>query len=167
MIANGNYLLIVETNHNSVLRVDPNSGEVVRVFDLSVEDPAPIILSRHGNDFYLGGFDGLIQTFDYSWGPVTTYDSGYSAIVNMLFYQNSIHLLEPFAPETPWTPETGRVLRRNRDGSRDILACGLNFPIGMVRKGNNLYVSTNSFGSGPVAGLGNIVVIRLPGEETE
>ena len=164
MIAYGSQLLIVETNHNSVLQVDPKTGEVVRLYDLSVEDPAPIIVDRHGNDFYLAGFDGLIQTFDHEFKPVTTFDSGYSAIVNILFYQNTIHLLEPFAPDTPWTPDTGRVIRRNRDGSRTLLACGLNFPIGMVRKGNDLYVSTNSFGNGPVEGFGQIVRIHLTGD---
>jgi hypothetical protein len=146
------------------LRVDPSNGEIVRLYDLSIEDPAPIILAREGNDFYLAGFDGLIQTFERGWNPVSTFDSGYSAIVNILVYQNNIHLLETFAPETPWTPETGRVVRRNRDGSRDIVACGLNFPIGMVRKSNELYVSTNSFGNGPVENLGQVVRIRLHGE---
>lgn len=164
MLVDGNHLLVVETNHNSVLRVDPRNGEISRLHDLSIQDPAPIILARKGNDFYLGGFDGLIQTFDGVGGSVSTYDEGYSAIVNMLFYQNNIHLLETFAPETPWTPETGRVLRRNRDGSRDIIACGLNFPIGMVRDGNDLYVSTNSFGNGLIEGLGQIVRIRLRGD---
>jgi hypothetical protein len=167
MLVDGNHLLVVETNHNSVLRVDPSNGEIVRLYDLSIEDPAPIILARKGNDFYLAGFDGLIQTFDRSGSPVSSFDSGYSAIVNMSVYQNNIHLLETFAPETPWTPESGRVVRRNRDGSRDIVACGLNFPIGMVRKGNDLYVSINSFGNGPVEGLGQIVRISLNGQGGE
>jgi hypothetical protein len=70
-------------------------------------------------------------------------------------------LLETFAPETPWTPNTGRVIHRTADGSRTVLACGLNFPIGMARRGNELYVSTTSYGQGPVAGLGQIVRIRL------
>ena len=150
-----------------MLRVDPISGNVTRLHDLSIQDPAPIVLARKGNDFYLGGFDGLIQKFDRSFGSVSTFNSGYSAIVNMLFYQNRIHLLETFAPETPWTPETGRVLQRNADGSRKVIACGLNFPIGMVRKGNDLYVSTGSYGNGLVEGLGQIVRIRLSGSDGE
>src|SRR5690606_28752320 len=76
-------LLIVETNHNSVLEVDPITGDVRRLLDLSVQDPAPIILGRKGNDFFLGGFDGLIQTFGVSFTSVTTFDQAYGAIANL------------------------------------------------------------------------------------
>jgi len=162
LLVDGNQLLVVETNHSSVLRVNPTTGAITRLYDLSVQDPAPIILIRKGHDFYLGGFDGLIQTFDRGFGPVTTFDQGYSAIVGLLFIRNRLHVLETFAPETPWTPDTGRVLRRNRDGSRDVIACGLNFPIGMARKGRDLFVSTVSYGQGPVEHLGQIVRIQLP-----
>jgi len=162
LLVDGNNLLVVETNHNSVLRVNRRTGAITRLYDLSVQDPAPIVLIRKGRDFYLGGFDGLIQTFDRHFGPVTTFDQGYSAIVGLLFVRNRLHVLETFAVETPWTPGTGRVVRRNRDGSRDLIACELNFPIGMAKKHGELYVSTVSYGHGPVEGLGQIVRIGLP-----
>jgi DNA-binding beta-propeller fold protein YncE len=161
MLADGNKLYVVETNHNSVLRVNPRSGAIARLYDLSVQDPAPIILVRRGLRFYLGGFDGLIQTFDRRFGPVRTFDEGYGPIVDIAFADGRIHVLETFAAETPWTPGTGRVVRRNRNGSRSVLACGLDFPIGMARKGDELFVSTVSYGQGPVEGLGQIVRIPL------
>lgn len=161
MMVSGNKLLVVETNHNSVLEVDPVSGSVTRVLDLSVQDPAPIILDRKGNDLFLAGFDGLIQNFSTGFGPVTTFDSGYSAIVNLHIRGNDMFVLETFAPETPWTPDTGRVIHRDKRGNRNVIACGLNFPIGMARRGNELFVSTVSYGQGPVAGLGQIVRVRL------
>ena len=160
MIVHGDKLLVVETNHNSVLEFDPLSGSVSRLLDLSVQDPAPIILGRKGNDLYLAGFDGLIQSFS-SLNPVTTFDQDYSAIVNLHIRGNDMYVLETFAPDTPWTPGTGRVIHRAGDGTRTVIACGLNFPIGMTRRGNELFVSTASHGQGPVAGLGQIVRVRL------
>lgn len=160
MMVRGSKLLVVETNHNSVLEVDPISGTVTRLLDLSVQDPAPIILGRKGNDFFLAGFDGLIHTFSNS-THVSTFDQGYSAIVNLQTRGNDMFLLETFARNTPWTPDTGRVIHRDKNGNRTVIACGLNFPIGMTRRGNELFVSTASHGQGPVTGLGQIVRIRL------
>jgi hypothetical protein len=161
MLAYRNKLYVVETNHNSVLRVDPRTGAIERLYDLSVQDPAPIVLLRRGGHFLLGGFDGLIQSFDRDFGPIETFDEGYGPIVEMTFAGGRIHVLETFAPDTPWTPGTGRVIRRNRNGSRSTIACALDFPIGMARKGGELFVSTVSYGQGPVAGLGKIVRIPL------
>ena len=161
MLVHGDKLLVVETNHNSALEVDPLSGTVTRVLDMSVQDRAPIILGRKGNDFFLAGFAGLIQTFGANYGDVTTFDEDYSAIVNLHIRGNDKYILETFAPETPWTPDTGRVVHRSGDGIRNVIACGLNFPIGMARRGNELFVSTTSYGQGPVAGLGQIVRVRL------
>ena len=81
-----------------------------------------------------------------------------------------LYLLETFAPETPFAPDTGRIVRRNPDGSRTPIATGLNFPIGMAKRpgwgrqrdyGLALYVTTVSYGQGPVEGLGRIVRIGL------
>ena len=161
MMVHGGKLVVVETNHNSVLEIDPASGSVTRMLDLSVQDPAPIILGRKGNDLFLAGFDGLIQMFGTSFGSVSTFDQDYSAIVNLHIRGNDMYVLETFAPEMPWTPDTGRVIHRSFDGSRNAIACGLNFPIGMARRGNELFVSVTSYGQGPVTGLGQIVRVRL------
>jgi hypothetical protein len=161
MLAHDDKLYVVETNHNSVLRVNPRTGSVTRIYDLSIQDPAPIILMRRHRRFFLGGFDGLIQTFDRRFGPVRTFDQGYGPIVEMTSFRDRIHVLETFALETPWTPGTGRVVRRNKDGSRSLIACALDFPIGMARKGHELFISTVSYGQGPVEGLGQIVQVKL------
>jgi hypothetical protein len=164
MLAHQGRLYVVETNHNSVFRVDPQTGEIVRLYDLSEADPAPIVLLRRGRRFLLGGFDGLVQTFGPRFGPIGTFDEGYGPIVEMTFARGRLHLLETFALETPWTPGTGRVVRRNHDGSRTVVACALDFPIGMARRGKDLFISTVSYGQGPVAGLGKVVKVRLSAE---
>ena len=166
LLAVGDLLYVVETNHNSVLRVDPRTGSVSRLYDLSVQDPAPIVLTRRGHTFYLGGFHGLIQAFDRRLGPVTTFDEGYGPIVDMSLDRHRLYVLETFAAESPWEPGTGRVVRRDGDGRRNVVASGLNFPIGMASPGGRhygraLYISTVSYGQGPVKGLGRIVRVRL------
>jgi hypothetical protein len=164
MLADGDRLLVVETNHNSVLQVNPKTGAIRRIFDLSVEDPAPIVLTEKGDRFYLGGFDGLIHTFTRhgrGFGPIRQIGSGFGPIVEMSFVRGRFHLLETFGLETPWTPGTGRIVRDDEEHGQSVVACGLDFPIGMTRKGNHLYVSTVSYGQGPVEGLGQIVRIDL------
>ena len=132
MLAVGDKLYVVETNHNSVLRVNPRHRlRSRRVYDLSVQDPAPIILVRSGSRFLLGGFDGLIQTFSDRFGPVRTFDEGYNPITDLAFADGRLHVLETFSGE-PFSPDSGRVVRRRHDGARKVLASGLNFPVGMA-----------------------------------
>lgn len=166
MLAVGDDLYVVETNHNSVLRVDPRTGAITRLYDLSFQDPAPIMLISRGNSFYLAGFDGLVQTFTHRLGPVSTLDDGFSPIVDMGFVGGRLHLLETFASDTPFTPNTGSLVRRDGNGGATVIASGLNFPIGMAMSrghgyGSSLYVSTVSYGQGPVEGLGQVVRIEL------
>ncbi len=158
----GDRLYVVETNHNGILRVNPRSGSIHHLYDLSIQDPAPIILTRRAGRFFLGGFDGLIQTFDDRLRPVETFDEGYGPIVELTFARHGLFVLETFALDAPFTPNTGRVVRRDWDGRRTVIASGLNFPIGMAYDGGrHLYVSTVSCGQGPVEGLGQILRIRL------
>jgi hypothetical protein len=161
--AHGRYLYVVETNHNSVLRVDPTTGTISRMYDLSEQDPAPIVLARKGNTYYLGGFRGEIQTFGHKFGAIQTFDEGFGPIVELEFAKGRLHVLETFGADTPWTPETGQVIRRESDGARTTIADGLDFPIGMAQgPGGALYVSTKSFGQGEgVEGAGEIVRIDL------
>jgi hypothetical protein len=161
LLAVGDKLYIVDTNHNGVLRVNPKTGSVRRIYDLSTTDPAPIKLIHRRGRFLLGGFHGLIQRFDDRFGPVETFDSGYGPIVDMAFAHRRLYLLETFAPEAPWSLDTGRIIRRNRDGSRTVIASDLPTPIGMVRRRGALYVSTFSWGRGTVRGLGKIIRVGL------
>jgi hypothetical protein len=160
MLAVGNRLLVVETNHNSILSVNPRTGHIERLHDLSVQDPAPTILTKYRNGFLLGSFDGLIDRLNLWFDPPRSFDSGYGPIVELLSIGRHIYVLETFGATTPFTPDTGSVIRRDRFGRRTVIASGLNFPIGMARQGDGLYVSTVSYGQGAVEGLGQIVRIH-------
>ena len=53
MIAHGKYLYVVETNRGMLLRVDPRTGAIKRVYDMSIDSAEhnPIVMTRRGNDF--------------------------------------------------------------------------------------------------------------------
>jgi DNA-binding beta-propeller fold protein YncE len=172
MIAVGHTLYVVETNHNSILRIDPESGEITRIRDLSVQDPAPISMVRQGKDFYLGSFDGLVQKFQSRFGPVKTIEAGFGGIVDLTFIKGWLYVLETSSPETPFAPHDGSVFRIEQDGRRTVIASKLHFPVGLAPHpaGDALYVSTVGYGQGlvdgqPPEGQGQIVRIELENDE--
>jgi len=161
MVAVGRYLYVVETNHNSILRVNPRNGHIDRLHDLSAIDPAPIRIIRKGDDALISTFDGDILKMNLFRGPVKFLQSGYNPLVDLLHFRGRLYLLETFT--VPWTPETGRVIRRNRDGSSTEIVTGLNFPMGLEEWRGDLFVSNNSYGQLGVAGTGQILRINCRG----
>ena len=111
MVAVGPALYVVETNHNSILRIDPESGEITRIRDLSVQDPAPISMVRKGASFDLGSFDGLVQMFHGRFGPVKTIEEGFGGIVDLTFIGRRLYVLQTSSPETPFAPNDGSIFR--------------------------------------------------------
>jgi hypothetical protein len=163
MMTDGNWIYIVEANHNSILRINPDTGAIERIHDLSVQDPAPTTMARQGNRIYLGAFDGLILTYNRPGGAVTTMDQGYGGIVDLATVGTSIYVLETSSAETPFAPNNGSLIRRDKNGNRTVLASQLNYPVGMAHsfREKALYVSTVGFGQGTTEGLGQIVRINL------
>jgi hypothetical protein len=158
MVAVGPFLYVVETNHNSILRVNPMTGHIRRLHDLSELDPAPIRIIRKGDAALIGTFDGDLLKMSLFGGPVRFLQSGLNPVVDLAHFGGRLHLLETFT--VPWTPETGRVIRRDKDGSTAEVATGLNLPMGLAKWRGDLYVSHNSYFNGPVEGTGEIVRIR-------
>jgi DNA-binding beta-propeller fold protein YncE len=174
MIVVGHDLYAVETNHNSILRIDPESGVITPIRDLSVQDPAPISMVREGEHFYLGSFDGLVQKFKSQSGPVRTIEEGFGGIVDLTFIERQLHVLETSSPETPFAPNESSVFRIEKNGRRTVIASELNFPVGLARHpdGEALYVSTVGYGQElvdgqPPEGLGKIVRIALEDDEAK
>jgi hypothetical protein len=140
-----------------VLRVDPATGSVEHLYDMSVKDPAPIRIMQRGASALIGTFDGDVLKAGLARRSVNVLQSGFNPVVDLVDFAGRLHLLEPFT--VPWTPETGRVIRREPNGSVTEIAAGLNFPMGLAEWGGDLYVSHNSFFQGPVQGTGEIVKI--------
>ena len=159
MVALGDRLFyVVETNHNSILRIDPKTGDVERLQDLSVLDPAPIRIIRRGGHALVGTFDGDLLGLKLPQARrIRFLQSGFNPIVDLTELRGRLHLLETFT--VPWTGGTGRVIRRDRDGDVTEVAAGLNFPMGLAAWGGDLYVSHNSYFQGPMEGTGEIVKV--------
>jgi hypothetical protein len=158
MVAVGRHLYVVETNHNSILRVDPRTGSIERIHDLSVLDPAPIRIIRRGVHALIGTFDGDLLRMGLLRPQVTFLQSGFNPLVDLADVGGRLHLLETFT--VPWTGDTGRVIRRDAGGSSTEVASGLNFPMGLAEWRGDLYVTQNSYFQGPVPGTGQVVRIR-------
>jgi hypothetical protein len=58
MIAIGRYLYVVETNRGFLLRVDPRTGVIEELYDMSIDDREhnPIVMTERGNHFFVGTF---------------------------------------------------------------------------------------------------------------
>jgi hypothetical protein len=161
MAAVGPYLYVVETNHNSILKVNPRTGEIRRLHDLSVADPAPIRIVRSGDRALIGTFDGDILELSLRRSDVKFVQSGFNPLVDLAFIRGRLHLLEPFT--VPWTPGTGRVIRRGRDGAPKDVVTGLTFPMGLAEWHGDLFISNNSFGQGGLGGGGQLLKIDCRG----
>jgi hypothetical protein len=95
---------------------------------------------------------------------VRTVEAGFGPITDLVFADGRLHVLETFSGE-PFSADSGRIVRPDRNGRRTAIAERLNFPVGMAVGGHRyrrgLYVSTVGYGQGPVTGKGKIVRVRL------
>jgi hypothetical protein len=167
-------LYITESNHGALDRVDPATGDVTRVLDLSATEghivPTALTVGPDGN-LYMSNLDvfpvvaGKAKVFTVSpQGTLTEFATGLTATLGLAFDdEGRLYVLETSGPggaAGPITPGTGRVVRLTADGGLEVIATGLVFPTGMVLGADgNLYVSNYGFGFPP--GAGQVVMIDL------
>jgi hypothetical protein len=168
-------LYVVESNHGALDKVDPASGDISRVIDLSATEghlvPTAIAVGPDGN-LYLGN----LTTFPVMAGTATIYKltpdgqlshhaEGLTAVLGVAFDdQGRLYVLETsgpgLGPEAPIVPGTGRVVRLTDGGGLEVIATGLVFPTAMAfGEDGALYVSNFGFGFPP--GAGQIVRIDM------
>jgi len=181
MIAVHGYLYAVEPNHQEIDRIDPRTGEIHRVSDVSTINSTkwvgPTALAYHEGEFYFGNLskfpivDGISNIFsvkpDNEFGIV---ESGLTTVVGLAFDDRGrLYVLENTtgAGNLYPTPMTGDIVRFNRNGSRQVIVSGLFLPTAMIMgPDGNLYVSNVGYGPPPV-GLGQVLKIQLPDEEDQ
>lgn len=171
MLAYRGKLYVVETNHNSILKVDPWTGDIKRIHDLSEHNPAPVSAVRWGPVFLLGDFNGPVQAFYWGYGPVHTLYEGFGGIVDLGIIDHRLHILETNSNHDHYAPNDGRIIRVNLDGTRKVIVDGLNTAVGMAKSpsGHAVFVTTFGYGQDtvegrPAEGLGRIVRIALDGD---
>ena len=147
-------LYSIEPNHGEMVKITKD-GKITRVIDFSAHfgHIVPTSVAFHGNFFV-----GNLRTFPLVEGSSSIYKvtpdgeakvwaTGFTGILGVAFdKQHRIYVLETSAGGGP-TPNTGRVVRINKNNTRDIIVENLFFPTGMTFGPDGaLYISNTGFG---------------------
>ena len=171
MLAVDGKLFAVEPNHGEVVRIAPGTGKVSRLADISATQghAVPTVLAqRHGNLYlsFLGTFpvtprsQRVLQV--HRNGDVEVAARGFTTVLGLDFdAQGRLYVLETTHGAGFPTPGTGRVVRLNQDGTRDLIVNHLFLPTAM-RFGPDgwLYISNQGFGPPQP---GEILRVSVPG----
>lgn len=179
MVAVDDMLYVVGPNGGQIDKVDPATGTVTRLIDISATQghvvPTAIAVGKDGS-FYVGNLGTFPvaagKQFIYKVTPsgqISTYASGLTTVLGLAFGPDgTLYALEMSAGASgpaPIVPNSGRVVSVGSDGKLTPVTIGLNFPTGMtLGPDGKLYVSNSGFGSPP--GAGEVVVISLPGSSS-
>ena len=178
MIAVKDFLYAVEPNHQEIDRIDPWTGEIHRIADVSTINSSkwigPTQLAHHDKEFYFGtlgkfpivdGSSSVYRTKHHDDFDVV--ESDLTTILGVAFDDHDrLYVLENTtgAGNLFPTPMTGDIVRFDRDGSRHVIVTGLFLPSAMIMgPDGNLYVSNVGFGPPPV-GMGQVLKVELPHE---
>jgi hypothetical protein len=169
MISVGSDLYVVEANQGQLLKAT-TSGTVTRVVDFSASygHIVPTAIDYYHGNFYVGNLgtfpivDGTQKIYKVTpAGQVDIAATGFTAILGLEFdNRGRIYVLETTTGNPFPTPGTGRIVRVNKNGSKDVIATGLNNPTAMTMgPDGNLYLS--NWGFGAAAGGGEVVKVTL------
>lgn len=152
MIAVGKHLYLVETNRGFLLRVDPATGVIEKLYDLTIDEREhnPIVLTRRGNKFHLGTFgeDGgpaelaeFDKDFERYWLPFESLNP----IVGLAWHGALLYGVEIFPLDDPWSPDTANLVTFDpRTGARtEVLTGFASFPNGLVRGPDGALYTSN------------------------
>jgi glucose/arabinose dehydrogenase len=168
-------LYVAESNHGALDAVDPATGEVRRVVDMTETEghlvPTALAVGPDGN-LYVSNLTtfpitaGAAQVFTLTPdGELGVHAEGVTAVLGLAFDdEGQLYVLETSGPgsgmEAPIVPGTGRVVRLTDGGELEVVATGLVFPTGMAfGPDGTLYVSNFGFGFPP--GAGQVVAIDV------
>jgi hypothetical protein len=168
MVAVRHDLYAVEPNHGEVDRVDPATGAISRVVDVSASQGhiVPTALAYNGN-FFLGNLGefpvvpGTETVFKLTpSGQLKPWATGLTTILGLAFDgRNRMYVLETSnGPGSP-APSSGDIVRIDPSGAQTTIVTGLTFPTGMTMGPDGaLWVSNQGFGP-TTPGFGQILRI--------
>jgi hypothetical protein len=170
MIAQGKYLYVVETNRGFLLRVDPKSGIVEKLYDMSVDsrEHNPIVMARRGNEFHVGTFgeDGgpaELAVFDKYFAGYSLPFESLNPIVGLAWRGNELFGVEIFPLDAAWLPESraNLVAFDPKTGERtEVLTGFASYPNGLVTGPDGaLYTSNQGVSFSPTGGDGSVLRI--------
>jgi hypothetical protein len=153
MIAVGRYLYVVETNNaGSVVRVDPATGEVVRLYDLSIDEAEhnPIVMTRRGNSFYVGTFGedegpAELAVFDKDFTGYVQPFAALHPIVGLAWHGDALYAVEIFPHTEQWTSDNANLVSfdRKTGARREVLTDFASLPNGLVQGPDGALYTSN------------------------
>ena len=170
MVAWNGYLWAVEPNHGEVVRINPATGSIRRVIDVSASQGhvVPTAIARHGGYFYLGNLgtfpitDGTQRVWRLVNGHLNVVAEATTVLGLAFDRSNNLYILQNTTGNPGPTPGAGSILRVRPGGAPQPIVTGLTLPTAMTMgPDGDLYVSNVGFGPPPV-GLGQVLRIHLP-----
>jgi hypothetical protein len=164
-------IFAIEPNHGEVVRIDPATGQIRRVADISAKlgHIVPTALAeRYGNLFFgnLGTFP-VTPGSEKVWslarnGDISVAKGGFTTVLGLDFdHRGRMYVLETSHAAGFPTPGKGRVVRINSDGTRTVIVDGLFFPTAMrFGPDDRLYISNKGFGPPQP---GELLQVDVPG----
>lgn len=160
---------VVEPNSGQLLKVTP-SGSITRVVDISAKQGhvVPTSVAYKGN-FFIGNLNTfpIQEGSSKIWkvtpsGEMKTWATGFTTILALVMdNRDRLYVLENTVGAAFPTPGYGRIVRLEPNGSKTIIATGLDLPTGMTMgPDGKLYVS--NWGLGPTAvGGGQVLQVTV------
>jgi hypothetical protein len=168
MISVGNAFYALDANHGDFVKVTSN-GIISRIVDISATEGhiVPVVLEYSHGDFYMGNLglfpivDGSTNIYRIKDGKLQIVVRGLTAILGLVIDKNgNAYVLEMSTGNDFPTPGTGRIVRVNKNGSKEVIATGLSNPTSLaLGPDGNLYVS--NWGFGGEAGDGEVLKVTL------
>ena len=169
MFADGRYLYVVETNRGMLLRVDPRTGVIEKLYDMSIDEAEhnPIVMARRGDHFFVGTFgeDGgpaELAKFDKDFTGYTLPFQSLNPIVGLAWSGNRLYGVEMFPYDNQWAPDSSNLVTFDpRTGERREVLTAFASYVGDMVKGPDgaLYVSNQVVSFSFTGGDGSILRI--------
>jgi hypothetical protein len=152
MIAIGRYLYVVETNRGFLLRVDPRTGAIETLYDMTIDDREhnPIVMTQRGRNFFVGTFgeDGgraELAVFDKHFSSYMLPFKSRDPIVGLAWHCNELYGVEIFPYDNQWSTESANLVRFDRKtGKRTKVLTGFaSLPNGLVEGPDGALYTSN------------------------
>ena len=170
MLSVNDELYAIEPNHGELVKVNPFTGRIKRVIDVSAKfgHIVPTSMDYKG-EFYIGNLNtfpsikGSSIIFKVNKrGKAKVYATGFTNVLGVAFdKKENLYVLEMSAIDGGPAPNTGRVVRINHHGERKVIVDSLFFPTAMTfGPDGDLYISNKGFGL-LIPGFGEILKVEL------
>jgi len=152
MIAIDKYLYVIETNRGFVLRVDPRTGVITKLYDMTVDNREhnPIVMTQRGNHFFVGTFGedqgpSELAVFDKYFSSYTLPFKSRNPIVGLAWHRDDLYAVEIFPFDNQWTTDTANLVRFDRrTGKRTKVLTGFaSLPNGLVKGPDGALYTSN------------------------